>query len=108
MIAEKNKVIHLNYPSFEKAINSGICLVDFWAEWCAPCRMQGPILDEVASQFDGNILIAKVNVDDNRQIAAKYGIMSIPTIIIFNKGKIIKQFVGVQPASVLLSALKNI
>jgi thioredoxin 1 len=108
MVVGKNKVIHLNTPSFEKAINNGICLVDFWAEWCAPCRMQGPIIDEVASQLNGDILFAKVNVDDNRQIAAKYGIMSIPTLIIFNKGKIVKQFVGVQPATVLLSELKNL
>jgi len=70
--------------------------------------MQGPILDEVASQPNNNALIAKINVDDNRQIAAKYGIMSIPTIIIFNKGQIAKQFVGVQSASVLQSALKNL
>lgn len=108
MIADKTKVIHLNGSGFEKAINNGVTLVDFWAEWCAPCRMQGPILDEVALQLNGNSVVAKLNVDDNRSIAAKYGIMSIPTLILFNNGKIVKQFVGVQPASALLTAIKNI
>ncbi len=107
MIADKTKVIHLNNSSFESAINKGITLVDFWAEWCAPCRMQTPILDELASQLNGDSVIAKLNVDDNRSVAAKYGIMSIPTLILFKNGKIIKQFVGVQPASTLLSAIKN-
>lgn len=107
MIADTSKVLHLNGSSFEKVISKGVTLVDFWAEWCAPCRMQGPILDEVASQLNGDSVIAKLNVDDNRSIAAKYGIMSIPTLILFKNGKIIKQFVGVQPSSALLSAINN-
>lgn len=107
MITTK-EVIHLNSANFTKAISKGIVLVDFWAEWCAPCRMQNPILEELAAESDEDILISKLNVDDNREVAAKYGIRSIPTIIIFKNGKIERQLVGVQQKQTLIKMLNNL
>ncbi len=103
------KPVHLNYPNFDKVINSSTILVDFWAEWCAPCKVQDPILEEVAKELNGKILIGKVNVDDNRTIASKYGIMNIPTMILFKNGKKLHQFIGVQPKEKILSIIyKNV
>lgn len=72
-------------------------LVDFWAEWCAPCRALGPIIESLAADFDGKAKIAKVDVDANQQTATKFGIRSIPTVILFDKGQVIDTFVGVRP-----------
>lgn len=103
--------LYLNNLSFEKAINSQLALIDFWAEWCAPCRMQSPILDDLAREMGNKVVIGKLNVDDNRSIAAKYGIMSIPTLMIFQHGKPVKTLVGVQSLErlkrELLSLLQN-
>ena len=72
-------------------------LVDFWAEWCAPCRALGPVIDSLADDYDGRARIAKVDVDSNQRIAMQYGVRSIPTVILFDKGKIVETFVGVRP-----------
>ena len=76
-------------------------LVDFWAEWCAPCRMQNPILEELAKEFEGKVKIGKLNVDDNPDTAGKFGVMSIPTMMLFKKGEIVKQWIGVQSKETL-------
>lgn len=107
MVIEKNKVIHINESSFDKVIKSKLTLVDFWAEWCGPCRLQIPILDELAEVVGEKAIISKLNVDDNRVIAARYGIMSIPTLILFKNGVPVKKFVGVQPRQVLLDAINT-
>jgi len=80
-------------------------LVDFWAVWCGPCQMQGPIVEEVAKEMDGKAVVGKVNVDESPGLAGKYGVMSIPTLIIFKGGQPVKQFVGVQSKESLISAL---
>jgi len=72
-------------------------LVDFWAEWCGPCRMVGPIVDELHTEYDGKAVVGKVNVDDQQEIAAQYGIRNIPTILFFKNGEIADKNVGVAP-----------
>ncbi len=80
-------------------------LVDFWAPWCGPCRMVGPILEKVGEKLSGKAKVCKVNVDENPETASRYGITGIPTVIIFRNGQVEKQFVGVQPEQVYLSAV---
>ncbi|HMV14791.1 MAG: thioredoxin [Chitinophagales bacterium] len=75
--------------------NNGVALVDFWAEWCGPCRLIGPVVEDLANEYDGKATIGKLNVDDNREIASEYGIMSIPTLLIFKNGQIVDKHVGV-------------
>lgn len=79
-------------------------IVDFWAEWCGPCRMVGPILEEIASEHD-NIVIAKLNVDENPQISASYGITSIPTLNVYLGGEVVKSIIGAKPKAALLAEL---
>jgi thioredoxin 1 len=99
----------LNEASFQtEVIEAGVpVLVDFWAVWCGPCRMLTPTIESLASEYEGKVKVAKVNVDENQQLAAKYGIMSIPTVMIFNEGKVVEQFIGVQPKGVYEDALKK-
>ena len=72
-------------------------MIDFWAEWCGPCRMVGPIVDELQADYEGKAVVGKVNVDDEQEIAAKYGIRNIPTILFFKDGEIVDKNVGVAP-----------
>ena len=71
-------------------------LVDFWAEWCGPCKMIGPVLDELAAEYDGKVKIGKVNVDQNRELAAEYSVRSIPTLLLFHQGQVADQMVGLR------------
>ena len=80
-------------------------LVDFWAPWCAPCRMVAPVVEELAGEYEGKISFAKLNVDQNPKIASKYGIMSIPTLLIFKEGKPISHIVGFRPKAELKRSL---
>jgi thioredoxin 1 len=80
-------------------------LVDFWAEWCAPCRALGPVIDSLSEEYEGKVTVAKVDVDANQQIAMKYGIRSIPTVMLFDKGEIVESFVGVRPKGDYAAAL---
>ncbi len=72
-------------------------LVDFWAEWCMPCRMLGPTIDELASEYQGKVKVGKVDTDSNRDVSVKFGISAIPTVLLFKGGQIVHKFVGVQP-----------
>ena len=78
----------------ETALSGGVSVVDFWAEWCGPCRLIGPIIDELSKEYDGKAHIGKVNVDDNPEISLKYGVRSIPTILIIKDGEVVDKQVG--------------
>ncbi len=99
------KVIELTADNFKETIASGTVLVDFWAPWCGPCKMQSPILDKVAEAVEGKAVITKVNVDENAPIAAEYGVRSIPTLILFKDGEKVQDFIGVQQEAALVEAL---
>ena len=83
-----------------------VALVDFWAEWCGPCRMIGPVVEELSAEYKDKAVIGKVNVDDNPEVAMQYGIRSIPTILFFKNGQLVDKQVGVVPKSVLENKLK--
>ncbi len=101
-------IIEAGSNDFDSIIKSNsLTLVDFWAPWCGPCKMQNPILQKIAESDDVSVSIVKVNTDDNPDIAQKYGIASIPTLILFKDGQEIDRFVGVQPEAVLKEKLQK-
>ena len=92
----------------QEVINSEVpVLVDFWAEWCAPCRAIAPAVEELAAQYQGQAKIGKLDVDHNQQVAMKFGIRSIPTLLIFKNGEVAEQIIGAVPKAQLESKLKN-
>ena len=97
------KPVEITDSNFEEIINSEKpVLVDFWAEWCGPCKMIGPLVEELANEFDGKAIIGKVDVDTNPEVSAKFGIRSIPTLLVFKGGEIVDKQVGAVPKSVLI------
>ena len=100
-----DKVKELTTANFDSTIASGTVLVDFWAPWCGPCRAQGPIIDKVAEKVGDKAVLAKVNVDESPLIAAKFGVRSIPTLILFKDGQKVRDFIGVQQEAALVEIL---
>jgi thioredoxin 1 len=98
----------LNNENFSETIKEGVTLVDFWAEWCGPCKALAPILDEVGSELGESAVIAKLNVDENGDIAQKYGIRGIPTLIFFKDGEVKNTLVGNQPKAEIINTLKSL
>lgn len=91
----------LTKDTFQDQIQSGITLVDFWAPWCGPCKMQTPIVEELAGEVKGQATIAKVNVDEESDLASQFGIRSIPSLLLFKDGKLVDTMIGVNPKGVL-------
>ena len=83
-------------------------LVDFWAAWCGPCRMLGPIIEELSNDFEGKAVVGKVDVDANQEFAAKYGVRNIPTVLVFDKGELVGRQVGVSPKNVYSEAIESL
>lgn len=100
--------VHFYKEEFESAIASGPVIADFWATWCGPCKMIAPTVDAVAEELEGKITVGKIDVDECREIAMQYGVMSIPTLIFFKNGVEVKRFVGVQTKEKLLEAAKEL
>lgn len=99
---------HLKTQDFDKKISKGITLVDFWATWCPPCRIQGPILDKLADNIGSKALISKVDVDQEQELAQRFMIRSIPTLILFKDGKQIETMVGVQSQEALTEKINQL
>ncbi len=101
------KAIELTDSNFDQIVNSDTpVLVDFWAEWCGPCKMIGPVVEELANEYEGKAVVAKLNVDENPQTTAKFGVRSIPTLLLFKKGQVVDKQIGAVPKSVLASKLQ--
>jgi thioredoxin 1 len=102
--------IEINESNFETEVlkSTQPVVVDFWAEWCGPCKMLGPVLDEIAVEQSGRAKVAKVNIEQNSELAAKYGIQSIPTLLYFSGGEVRKQTVGVVSKKTIVSTLESV
>lgn len=102
-------VFEITNDNFKESVleNDQLVLVDFWAAWCGPCRMIGPIVDELATEYEGKALISKCNVDEQGDVAAQFGIRSIPTLLYFKNGEIVDRVVGAVPKTVLKEKLDN-
>lgn len=105
-----SKKLEFSNENFEsEVINSDLpVLVDFWAPWCGPCRIVDPIVEEIAGEYDGKLKVGKLNTDDNREIAAKFGIMSIPTLIIFKGGEAKERIIGAQSKKAITDKIDSV
>lgn len=97
----------LTEANFKDEVQEGVTLVDFWATWCPPCRMQGPIVEELADDYAGKAKIAKVDVDHNQNLAAEFGIQSIPTLLVMKDGQLVQQMVGLQRKETLAQEINT-
>lgn len=101
--------LSITSSNYNEIINSGKpVVIDFWAEWCGPCRMVGPIIDQLATEYEGKVVIGKCDVDDNNDIASKFGVRNIPTIIFLKNGEMVDRQVGAVPKEVLEAKIKSL
>ena len=99
--------MHVTDATFQKDVleSQSLVLVDFWAPWCGPCRMLAPAIEELANDYDGRVVVAKMNTDENGETPGKYGIMGIPTVILFKDGQEVERMVGVRPKKAIIDGL---
>ena len=102
-------VVELTKDNFEDTItNNPFVIIDFWAPWCGPCQAMGPVINELAEEFQSQAVVGKLNVDDHQEVAVRYGIQSIPTLMIFQNGNVVDQAVGTMPKKALAQKLENL
>ena len=102
-----SNAIEITSQNFESTVEKGLVLVDFWASWCGPCMMLGPVVEQLAEELDGKVTVGKVNVDEEQELAVKFGVMSIPTLVLFKDGTEVARSVGVVPKAKLLEMVEN-
>ena len=107
LVADHKKILALTEKNFQHQIKNKVVLVDFWAAWCAPCRMMAPVLNEIAGELNGNAHVGKVNIEQYQSLAQQYQVRSIPTIILFKNGKEVNRFVGIKSKDFLLSQIRT-
>ncbi|MGG0720197.1 thioredoxin [Robertmurraya massiliosenegalensis] len=100
-------ISHVTDQNFDTETGSGVVLADFWAPWCGPCKMIAPVLEELDSELGEKLKIVKLDVDDNQETAAKFGVMSIPTLLVFKDGEVVDKVVGFQPKEALAERLNS-
>ena len=102
--------IEITDANFEEIVlkSTKPVMVDFWAEWCGPCRMLGPIIEEVSNDYEGKAVVGKLDVDSNQEFAAKFGVRNIPTVLVFDKGEMVKRQVGVSPKNIYTESLDEL
>jgi thioredoxin 1 len=100
-------IVHATDQNFSEETSSGLVLTDFWATWCGPCKMIAPVLEELDAEMSDKVKIVKIDVDENQETAAKYGVMSIPTLILFKDGEIVDKVVGYRPKEALQEVINN-
>ncbi|ATA86840.1 thioredoxin [Capnocytophaga gingivalis ATCC 33624] len=102
--------LQITDASFEEVVlkSDKPVLVDFWATWCGPCRMLGPVIEEIATEYEGRVVVGKVDVDSNQEYAAKYGVRNIPTVLVFQNGEVVGRQVGVAPKNTYTEALDSL
>ena len=108
MVADHAKVLTLTDKNFQQQTKNKVVLVDFWATWCAPCRMMAPVLNNVASELSGNSHVGKVNIEQYQSLAQKFKVRSIPTLILFKNGTEINRFVGIKSKDFLLKEIAKV
>ncbi|MBO5918204.1 MAG: thioredoxin [Oscillospiraceae bacterium] len=100
--------VHFTKEGFEKALASGqLMMVDFWADWCGPCKMLAPVIEGLGDDYEGKAIVGKINVDEEQELAIRYGVMSIPTVIFFKDGEEVERKVGVLPGTAFTQVLDS-
>ncbi|MDQ0298628.1 thioredoxin 1 [Salibacterium salarium] len=100
-------IVNVSDQSFAEETSEGVVLADFWATWCGPCKMIAPVLEEIDSEMGDQVKIAKLDVDENQETAGKYGVMSIPTLLMFKDGEVVETIVGFQPKEQLVELINK-
>ena len=107
-VADHKSILTLTEKNFQQQTKGKVVLVDFWAAWCAPCRMMAPILNDVSSELAGKSAVGKINIEEQKSLASKFNVRSIPTLILFENGKEVKRFVGFKQKDFLLKEINSL